>query len=90
MVFALKIWWHYLYGETCVIYTDRKSFKYIFQQKDFNLRKHRWTKLLNNYDCTISNHPRKGNVVENVLSRKSFGSLAHIAMVRRPLIKELH
>nr|XP_025669964.1 uncharacterized protein LOC112769693 [Arachis hypogaea] len=30
VVFALKIWRHYLYGETC-IYTDHKSLKYIFQ-----------------------------------------------------------
>lgn len=38
IVFALKMWSHYLYGETCEIYTDHKSFKYIFQQQDLNLR----------------------------------------------------
>ena len=30
MVFALKIWRHYLYGERCEIYTDHKSLKYFF------------------------------------------------------------
>jgi hypothetical protein len=30
VVFALKSWRHYLYGETCDIYTDHKSLKYIF------------------------------------------------------------
>lgn len=30
LVFALKIWKHYLYGGTCEIYTDHKSLKYIF------------------------------------------------------------
>ena len=30
VVFALKIWRHYLYGLTCEIYTDHKSLKYIF------------------------------------------------------------
>jgi hypothetical protein len=30
VVFALKFWRHYLYGETCDIYTDHKSLKYIF------------------------------------------------------------
>lgn len=38
VVFTLKIWRHYLYGETCEIYTNHKSLKYIFQQKDLKLR----------------------------------------------------
>ena len=38
LVFALKIWRHYLYSVTCEIYTDHKSLKYIFQQRDLNLR----------------------------------------------------
>ena len=38
VVFALKIWRHYLYGTHCQIYTDRKSLKYIFTQKELNMR----------------------------------------------------
>lgn len=38
IVFALKLWRHYLYGEKCEIYTDHKSLQYIFQQKDLSLR----------------------------------------------------
>jgi hypothetical protein len=38
VVFALKIWRHYLYGETCEIFSDHKSLQYIFQHKDLNLR----------------------------------------------------
>ena len=38
VVFALKILRHYLYGETCKIYTDHKSLKYIFDQKELNLQ----------------------------------------------------
>ena len=38
IMFPLKIWRHYLYGVTCEIYTDHKSLKYIFQQRDLNLR----------------------------------------------------
>ncbi|GKC90693.1 putative reverse transcriptase domain-containing protein, partial [Tanacetum coccineum] len=34
VVFALKIWRHYLYGTKSVIYTDHKSLQYIFDQKD--------------------------------------------------------
>jgi hypothetical protein len=90
VIFSLKIWRHYLYGETCEIFTDHKSLKYIFQQGDLNLRQSRWMELLKDYDCTIQYHPGKANVVVDALSRKSLGSLAHIQEVRRPLIKELH
>lgn len=38
IVFALKILRHYLYGELCEIYIDHKSLKYLFSQKDLNLR----------------------------------------------------
>jgi len=90
VIFTLKIWRHYLYGETCEIFTDHKSLKYIFQQRDLNMRQRRWMELLKDYDCTIHYHPGKANVVADALSRKSSGSLAHIQEVRRPLIKELH
>ncbi|XP_073225678.1 uncharacterized protein [Cicer arietinum] len=88
VIFALKIWRHYLYGETCEIYTDHKSLKYIFQHRDLNLRQRRWMELLKNYDCTILYYPGKANVVADALSRKSMGSLAHIAEVKRPIVKE--
>ena len=51
VVFALKIWRHYLYGVTYEIYTNHKSLKYIFQQRDLNLRQRRWMELLKDYDC---------------------------------------
>ena len=89
VVFALKIWRHYLYGVTCEIYTDHKSLKYIFEQKDLNLRQRRWMKLLKDYDCTILYHPGKANVVADALSQKSMGSLAHISVERRPLVAEI-
>jgi hypothetical protein len=38
VVFALKIWRHYLYGERCEIYTDHKSLKYFFTQKELSMR----------------------------------------------------
>ncbi|EOY32249.1 CCHC-type integrase [Theobroma cacao] len=90
IVFALKIWRHYLYGETCEIYTDHKSLKYIFQQRDLDLRQRRWMELLKDYDCTILYHPGKANVVADALSRKSMGSLAHISIGRRSLVREIH
>ena len=90
VIFALKIWRHYLYGVTYEIFIDHKSLKYIFQQRDLNLRQRRWSELLKNYDRDILNHPGKANVVADTLSRKSSGSFAHISIERRPLIQELY
>ena len=71
VVFALKIWRHYLYGEPCEIYTDHKSLQYLFKKRDMNLRQRRWLELLKDYDLTILYHPGKANVVADALSRKS-------------------
>ncbi|KAI3819010.1 hypothetical protein L1987_12832 [Smallanthus sonchifolius] len=70
VVFALKIWRHYLYGTKCVVFTDHKSLQHIFNQKERNMRQRRWVKLLNDYDCEIRYHPGKANVVADALSRK--------------------
>ncbi|KAI3672432.1 hypothetical protein L6452_38520 [Arctium lappa] len=70
VVFALKIWRHYLYGTKCMIYTDHKSLKYLFDQKELNMRQRRWMELLKDYDCEIHYHPGKANVVADALSRK--------------------
>nr|GEY14932.1 reverse transcriptase [Tanacetum cinerariifolium] len=71
VVFAFKIWRHYLYGETCDIFTDHKSLKYIFTQKELNMRQRRWLELLKDFDTNIQYHPGKANVVADALSRKS-------------------
>ena len=76
VVFALKIWRHYLYGEKCRIYTDHKSLKYLSTQKELNLRQRRWLELFKDYDCIIDYHPEKANVVENALSRKAMAALS--------------
>ena len=46
MIFALKIWRHYLLRDKVLIYTDHKSLKYIFTQKELNIRQRRWLKLM--------------------------------------------
>lgn len=38
VVFALKVWRHYLYGEKFEIFTGHKSLQYVFSQKDLNMR----------------------------------------------------
>ena len=75
IVFALKIWRHYLYGEKCFIYTNHKSLKYLPSQRELNLRQHRWMELIKDYDCVINYHPEKANVVADALSRKSIQTL---------------
>jgi hypothetical protein len=71
VVYAMKIWRHYLYGEECEIHTDHQSLKYIFTQRDLNMRQCRWFELLKDYDSKMFYHPTKANVVADALSRKS-------------------
>ncbi|GJR75818.1 putative reverse transcriptase domain-containing protein [Tanacetum coccineum] len=70
VVFALKIWRHYLYGTKCTVFTDHKSLQHILDQKELNMRQRRWLELLSDYDCEIHYHPGKANVVADALSRK--------------------
>nr|GEV70995.1 putative reverse transcriptase domain-containing protein [Tanacetum cinerariifolium] len=45
VVFALKIWRHYLYGTRCTMFTDHKILQHILDQKDLNMRKQHWLKI---------------------------------------------
>nr|GEV56542.1 hypothetical protein [Tanacetum cinerariifolium] len=70
VVFALRMWRHYLYGTKCVVFTNHKSLQHILDQKELNRRQRRWFELLSDYDYKIHYHPRKANVVADALSRK--------------------
>ncbi|KAL0551590.1 hypothetical protein IC582_010679 [Cucumis melo] len=88
VVFALKIWRHYLYGEKIQIFTDHKSLKYFFTQKELNMRQRRWLELVKDHDCEILYHPGKANVVADALSRKVSHSAALITR-QAPLHRDL-
>ena len=79
IVFALKIWRHYLYGEKFEVFSNHKSLKYIFTQQDLNMRQRRWMEYLEDYNFTLQYHPGKANVVTDALSWKSRGVLASVA-----------
>nr|GEV43640.1 putative reverse transcriptase domain-containing protein [Tanacetum cinerariifolium] len=70
VVFAIKIWRHYLYGTKCIVFIDHNSLQYVFNQKELNMRQRRWLELLADYDCEIRYHLGKANVVADALSQK--------------------
>ncbi|GJS21663.1 putative reverse transcriptase domain-containing protein [Tanacetum coccineum] len=70
VVFALKMWRHYLYGTKCVVFTDHKSLQHILLTAERNIEARSWLELLSDYDCEIRYHPGKANVVADALSRK--------------------
>jgi hypothetical protein len=72
VVHALKVWRHYLMGKYCDVFTNHKSLKYIFTQKELNMRQRRWLELIKDYDMSLQYQPGKANVVANALSRKSY------------------
>ena len=55
-----------------VKYTRIIVAKYVFTQRDLNLRQRRWMELLKDYDVTILYHPGKANVVADALTRKAW------------------
>ena len=71
VVFVLKIWRHYLYGSRFEVFSDHKSLKYLFNQKELNMRQQRWLELLKDYDFSLNYHPGKANVVADALSRNT-------------------
>ena len=72
VIYALKLWRHYLLGNHCEIYTDHQSLKYLFTQPSLNLRQQRWMEAVTDYDLGISYTPGKANIMADALSRKSY------------------
>ncbi|KAJ9545341.1 hypothetical protein OSB04_025048 [Centaurea solstitialis] len=89
VVFALKLWRHYLYGTKCTLFTDHKSLQHIFDQKELNMRQRRWLELLKGYDYDLLYHPGKANVVADALSRKNHGDGFGVTLNRISVVSSL-
>nr|GEX84121.1 reverse transcriptase domain-containing protein [Tanacetum cinerariifolium] len=92
VVFALRLWRHYLYGTKCTVFTDHKNLQYILDQKELNMRQRRWVEHLSDYDCEIRYHSGKANVVADALSRKDKEPIrvrALVLMVHNNLPKQI-
>lgn len=86
VIFILKFWRHYFYGSRFEVFSDHKSLKFTFDQKEVNMRQRRWLEFLKDYDFGLNYHPGKANVVADALSRKLFHMSA--MMVREPNLIE--
>nr|XP_004513853.1 uncharacterized protein LOC101508632 [Cicer arietinum] len=88
IVFALKIWRHHLYGAQFDIFSDHKSLKYLFNQRELNMRQKRWVEFLKDYEFELKYHPGKANVVADALSRKSL-HMSHLMIQELALLENL-
>ncbi|KAH0633358.1 hypothetical protein KY284_036144 [Solanum tuberosum] len=88
VVFALKIWHHYLYGVHVDMFTDHKSCQYVFGQKD--LRHRGWLELLKDYNMSVLYHPGKADSVTNALSWLSVASTSYVEKYMKELAKNVH
>src|SRR3954463_8773450 len=90
VVFALKTWRHYLYGEDFVVFSDHKSHGYIFTQKELNVRQRQWLEYLADYTFTMHYHPGKANVVADALSRRSYVTLFSISLQSQEVFPDFY
>lgn len=84
IMFALKLWRHYLIGEPCKIFTDHQSLKYIFTQKELNMRQRRWLELIKDYQVELIYKEGKANKVADALSRELFHTLGDGEWITAP------
>ncbi|GJU75221.1 putative reverse transcriptase domain-containing protein [Tanacetum coccineum] len=91
VVFALRLWRHYLYGTKCVVFTDHKSLQYILNQKELNLRQRRWIELLSDYDCEIRYHPGKANQIhedpKEAMKKKKYARKENFGRLIKPIFE---
>nr|GEV11211.1 hypothetical protein [Tanacetum cinerariifolium] len=81
VVFALKIWRHYLYETKSIIYTDHKSLQHIFSKKELNMRQRRWIELFSDYDYKIRCHPGLQKGLDEMIEHRSDGAFYYLDQI---------
>lgn len=71
IVYALKIWRHYLLGRKFDLRIDHCGLQQIFTQDHLNARQRRWSELISEYDFDITYIKGTINRVVDALSRRS-------------------
>ena len=90
VVFALKIWRHYLYCVHVDVFTNHKSLHYMFTYMELNLCQRRWLEFLKDYYMSVHYNPGKANVATDALSRLSMGSVSHVEEKLKEIVKDIH
>ena len=72
-----------------LIYIDHKSLKYIFTQKELNMRQRRWLELMADYNIDLQYHPGKVNVVPDTLNRRPEANMVVQLTQQEELLKEM-
>jgi hypothetical protein len=70
IVYALKVWRHYVVGRIFEPKMDHCGLQHIFTQSDLNVRQRRWSELLSEYDFEITYIKGTMNRVEYSLIRR--------------------
>ena len=90
VVFALKIWTHYLYVVHVDVFRFHKNLQYVFTQKKLNLQQRRWLELFKDYNMSVLYHPGKANMVADALSHMTMDSVSNLDEAKKDLVRKVH
>jgi hypothetical protein len=54
IIYALKVWRHYLVGRKFELKTDNYGLQHIFTQSELNAQQQHWSEFLSEYDFEIT------------------------------------
>lgn len=88
IIFSLIIWIYYLYGVYLEMFSDHKSLKYLFYQKELNMHQRMWMEFIKDYDFKLKYHPGKANKEADAPSRKEM-HITKLMMLEHDLLERL-
>ena len=66
------------------VYTDQKSFEYVFTQKELNIKQRKWLEFIRYYDMSVLYHPGEDNVAADAVSHMTMGSVSYVFESKKP------